>query len=153
MARGPKIQDKTLAAKQRMIARIARGVGKAAAVLERDLKEAMSLPGPKTRKQKRRQTKQQAARVLAAGVTERASFPGEPLRRRTGMARSSVMSARLDALGLVRRIGYSSAVPYAAMWELAEERVRRPGLRLSFNRRRREMNAIIGESLRSASGG
>ncbi len=97
------------------------GVRDASSALQATLKRIMSIPGP---------------------PASRPSVPGEPLRRRTGHARASVADEVVGD-GTRRKVGFSTAVPYPAMWELRKDGKARPGLQIAFDRTVNDMERLI----------
>jgi len=122
----------------RMRRAVARAAAQAAAMVERETKELMSVQGPLSKKQMGRMTTQQKQRI--ADMDLRASKPGEPLRKRTGAARSSVMSEQVSET--VYKVGYSTAVPYAAYWELHPD-APRPGLMIALRNKKPQIVAML----------
>ncbi len=118
-------------------AALRRGLENAAIVYEGELKRVISLPGP----MKSKMTRGQRERMKAAGLTRRASLPGEPPRKRTGALRSSIAHmARMD--GMVQRIGSSLAKARHLEWGTRWMEPR-PYFRVTLRRLADRLTAII----------
>lgn len=80
----------------RQEAQAARAIGRVAQLFIREVKILLSRPGP---------TKTHRTGAVVGGETIRASKPGEPPRRRTGILRSSIKGEPTDGQGLVWKVG------------------------------------------------
>lgn len=113
-----------------------RGLAQAAIWLTGEYKRILSLPGPFSGGFTGIARKRQLERIAKAGETERASLPGEPPRRRTGILRASVINESTEG-GLVQRVG--SPLEYAFWLEFGTVNMEprpwlRPGLRMNAER-------------------
>ena len=120
--------------------RLAKGIAKAVPVMERHAKKLLSEPGPtKTTP---------VGTVVKGGLTVRASFPGEPPRKRTGTLRASVRAQKVDDAGTTWRVG--TPLKYGLWLELGTRRglEPRPWLRRSLNETKGEMAKIINRVLK-----
>ena len=117
-----------------------------------ELKSAISLPGPKTKKQKKKLTKGQLKRIQAADVELRASRPGEPPRRRTGVLRNSTIAIP-RAGGRVWQVGYATTAPYGPALEFGNPKrglEARPAQRLTLAKTERALLQIMINRLKGA---
>ena len=118
---------------------LALGVAKAAAIVEREMKESLGKPGP---------TKTHATGTeLEGGETVRPSRPGEPPRRREGILLSSVSSEKSNDSGTRRRVG--THLPYGLHLEFGTKRglKPRPWLRPALKKKSDEMNEAIATTM------
>lgn len=130
---------------------LARGVGRAAQYLARRIKERISRPG--VLKTQRFGASRLGGKRVARGTPGadiiRISRPGEPPRKRTGQLRASIRAEKVDAAGLLYRVG--SHLKKARWLELGTVKMKpRPFLRTTLSAERLNMRVIMLASISGA---